>query len=168
MLRRPTRDHGYTLLELIVVLFIIGLISSVILLRTGTVRFERKTSVYAQQLESFLQICQQQALLQPAIIGILFSTDKYGAYIFEEGTQARWVALAAKDNFWRPREIPSDIALRLTASVAVHAGVISPQIVIQPSGNLTPFSIDIGYVNEPPRYRISGNDAGEIILQDLK
>jgi general secretion pathway protein H len=168
LLRRSTRDHGFTLLELIVVIFIIGLVSSVILLRTGAVRFERKTSVYAQQLESFLQVCQQQALLQPAVIGILFTKDKYGAYYFEEGKQSRWVALAGKDNFWRAREIPTDIALRITASVAFHAGVITPQIVIQPSGDLTPFTINIGYANEAPRYRLSGNDAGEIFLQDLK
>ena len=168
MLRRPTRDRGYTLLELIVVIFIIGLISGVILLRTGAMRFERKASVYAQQLESFLQVCQQQAILQPAVIGILFSADKYGAYYFQEGKQAQWIALAGKDNFWRAREIPNDIALSITASVAFHAGVITPQIVIQPSGDLTPFSIDIGFAKEAPRYRLSGNNAGEIFLQDLK
>ncbi len=168
MLSRPKRDQGYTLLELVVVVFIVGLISAVILLRSGTVRFERKPALYAQQLQSFLQVCQQQAILQPAVIGILFSADKFGAYIFQEGDQAKWVAMAGKDNFWKPRDIPQDLAVRITATVTFHAGVITPQIVIQPSGDLTPFSIDIGYTNEPLRYRVSGNAAGEIVLQDLK
>jgi len=168
LLRRSAPSAGFTLIELIIVIFIIGLVSGVILLRTGTMRFERKTSVYAEQLLSFLQVCQQQAILQPAVIGILFSTDKYGAYYFEDGPQAKWIAMAGKDSFWKARAIPSDIAVKITATVVFHAGVITPQIMIQPSGNLTPFTIDIGYANERSRYRIIGNEAGEIVLQDLK
>lgn len=168
MFYRKTRTQGYTLIELVVVIFIIGLITSVVLFQSGAIRFERKTALYAQQLESFIEVCQQQAILQPAVIGILFSADAYAAYYFEEGVQARWVALGNKDSFWKPRPIPRDISLTVNAPIVFHAGIISPQLVIQPSGDLTPFTIDVGYVDQAAHYRVNGNAAGEIFLEDLK
>jgi prepilin-type N-terminal cleavage/methylation domain-containing protein len=167
LLRWSKGQHGYTLLELVVVIFIIGLISAVILLRSGTVRFNRKVAVFAQQLQSFIQVCQQQAILQPALIGVMVQANNYQAYYFSQDQPPHWQALASRDSFWQPRQVPTDIVLRLSIAVPNNASGIAPQIVIQPSGDFTPFTIDIGYVGEAARFRVQGNDVGEILLQEL-
>ncbi len=167
MLSWRTRHHGYTLIELIIVILIIGLITSVILLRMGTVRFERKVSIFADQVQSFIQVCQQQAILQPAVIGLVFQPDSFQAYYFTDTESPTWRSLAEKDSFWQPRLIPKDVFLHITASVPVTRDVITPQVVIQSNGDLTPFVIDLGYVGEPAHYRLTGSDAGDLTLQVL-
>lgn len=168
MLSRRTWAQGYTLIELIIVILIIGLITTVMLLRMGTVRFERKVSVFADQLQSFVQICQSQATLQPAVIGILFKAESYEAYYFADGKPAQWQPLAEHDNFWQARPIPKDIFLQVSTSTPSIPGLITPQVVIQSSGDLSPFTIDIGYDGESARYRLIGSDAGELSIQVLK
>lgn len=171
MYRSPVRYAGYTLLELVIVIFIIGLVSAVILLRTGTVRFDRKVSVFAEQLSSFIQVCQQQAILQPAVIGVIIRPDHYEAYYFSENeslsqnAMSTWQSLGVQDSFWKIRGVPSDIALSVNSSAPLNISGLAPQIVVQPSGDFSAFSIDIGYVGEPARYRLIGNTAGEILLE---
>lgn len=168
MLSWRTRAQGYTLIELIIVILIIGLITTVMLLRMGAVRFERKLSVFADQLQSFVQICQSQATLQPALIGIYFKSDSYQAYYFVDGKPPHWQPLVEQDNFWQARPIPSDIFLHVSTSTPIIPGLITPQVVIQSNGGLTPFTIDLGYVDESAHYRLMGSDVGELSLQVLK
>lgn len=168
LLNGRTRHQGYTLLELVIVIFIIGLISAVILLRSGTVRFERKVSVFAQQLQAFIQVCQQQAILQPAVIAVYFDAHTYQAYYYSEGPPESWKALAGRDSFWQARQIPADIFLQINTTVPLVRMGLSPQIVIQPSGDIAPLTIDIGYNNEAAHYRLTANDVGEIQLQELQ
>lgn len=164
----PSRQAGYTLIELIIVVFIIGLASSMILLRSSSIHFERKVTAFAQQLTSFIQVCQQQAILQPAVIGVVVQSDAFQAYYFVDDEPPHWQALAARDSFWQVRTIPTDISLLFTASAPINVPGLAPQIIIQPSGDLVPFSIDIGYRDAPAHYRLIGNQAGEIYLQELK
>ncbi len=161
------RQRGFTLLEIIVVVTIIAIISSIIMLRAGTIRFHRKVMVFAEQLQSFIQVCQQQAILQPAVIGIIIQPTSYQAYYFSNEKQSQWKVLSERDSFWQSRLIPEDVFLQVSTSAPMSTTLISPQIVIQSNGNFTPFTIDVGYSGEPARYRIVGSDAGELSLQEL-
>jgi len=163
-----TRAQGYTLIELIIVILIIGLITTVMLFRMGTVRFERKVSVLADQLHSFVQICQTQATLQPAVIGIFFKADSYQAYYFADGKPPQWLPLAEHDNFWQARPVPNDVFLHVSTTTPIIPGLVTPQVIIQSNGEFSPFTIDIGYVAESAHYRLAGTDAGELSLQVLK
>jgi general secretion pathway protein H len=165
--RRLRRHEGFTLIELIIVIVIIGIISTVILLRTGTMRFERKVTVFAEQLQSFIQVCQQQAILQPAVIGVVILPNSYQAYYFSNDHQPRWRALAEHDSFWQARSVPSDVFLQVSSSAPMSGSVITPQVVIQSSGDFTPFTISVGFLGEPARSRLIGSDAGELSLQVL-
>lgn len=167
-LQRQNRQSGFTLIEIIVVITIIAIITSVIILRTGTLRFERKVTVFAEQLQSFIQVCQQQAILQPAVIGIVIQTDRYQAYYFSNERQPRWRPLAEHDSFWQSRPVPNDIFLQVTTTAPMSVSMITPQVVIQSSGDFTPFTIDVGYSGEAAHYRLVGSEAGELSLQVLR
>lgn len=167
-LQRQNRQTGFTLVEIIVVITIIAIITSFLILRTGTVRFERKVTVFAEQLQSFIQVCQQQAILQPAVIGIVIQTDAYQAYYFSNERELRWRPLAEHDSFWQSRSVPNDIFLRVTSSAPMNASMVTPKVVIQSSGDFTPFTIDVGYSGEAAHYRLVGSEAGELSLQVLK
>ncbi len=166
-MQQQFRQRGFTLVEIIVVITIIAIITTVILLRTGTIRFERKVTVFAEQMQSFIQVCQQQAILQSTVIGIFILPDRYQAYYFSNEKQAKWIPLAEKDSFWQSRMIPNDIYLQITTSAPMGIDQISPQVVIQSSGDFTPFTIDFGFTNEAAHYRLVGSEVGELSLQVL-
>jgi len=152
------RSRGFTLVEVIVVIFIIGLVTSIILIRTGGVRFQRNINLFAETFYSFLQVCQQQAILQPAVIGVMLQGETYQAYYWMNDA---WVPLARTDGFWAPRAIPNDIHLYIASNS-------NPQIVIDASGGMNAFELNISYNGESPSYRIISSAAGLLTLQEAK
>lgn len=152
------RLGGYTLVEVIVVIFIIGLVTSLILIRTGTIRFQRKINLFAETFFSFLQVCQQQAILQPAVIGVMLQDDTYQAYYWGDDA---WVPLVRTDGFWAPTIIPNDIHIDIASNS-------KPQIVIDASGGMNAFELTISYYGEPASFRILSSAAGLLTLQKVQ
>lgn len=152
------RQGGYTLVEIIVVIFIISLVTSLLLIRTGTLRFQRKIDLFAETFYSFLQVCQQQAILQPAVIGVILQEDTYQAYYWGEEA---WVPLVRTDHFWEARVIPNDIHLDIASNS-------KPQIIIDASGGMNAFELIISYYGEQPRFRLISSSAGLLTLQKVE
>lgn len=159
---RKHRQSGFTLIEVIVVIFIIGLVTTLILLRTSGVRSTRDIALFAETFYAFIQVCQQQAILQPAVIGVTIQGDTYQAFYWANDLQGEhWEPLAKRDSFWAARIIPRDIRLDMATNS-------SPQIVIDTTGGMNAFELNFSYVGETPRFRLISSTAGLLTLQGVK
>lgn len=167
--------RGYTLIEILIVLFIISIVTSVALLSIS--RNENKQlESFANELTQKVTLAEEQAMLQPHVLGLSLRGNSYqfASYEAEAGEEK---------NVWTPQEdailgkhkIPSDIEISVqmggvrTAALedevedeVDEAEKMNPQIVISTNGDITPFIIYVGKKGEKPRYAITGDADGSV------
>ncbi|GEM_PF-5934273 len=158
---------GFTLLELLVVIIIISIASTVIILNLGSSFLTTKRSeFFARQMMSLIKLARQQAIFGTEVIRITISNDEYSFFKLDYSLHyPAWQSMDINDPFWRPRSISSNIM------VSVHSETNpksenAPQIIIQPSGELTPFLINIHGTDSTKTYTIQGTQAGNIELKE--
>ncbi len=147
------RANGFTLLELLVVMTIIGLLAGAVILSTGAVREERDIEREALRLRSLIVLMREEALMQSREHAVLFGESGYRFYLYDY-QQERWVDPPG-DSLLAPYELPPSISLELRVEerdlaldpAAHRAGSGSasdeaapqPQVMILSSGEMTPF-----------------------------
>src|SRR5690606_2958963 len=83
------RSGGFTLLELLVVVTIIGLLAGAVLISTGTVRADRELEREARRLASLIELAREESIMQSREHAILFVPTGYRFYVFDYQT-GRW------------------------------------------------------------------------------
>jgi general secretion pathway protein H len=110
MLNLSKKINGFTLIEIVVVIVIIGVILSFATLSIGSGGLEQKLEQEAQRLASLLQLASQEAILQSKEMGVFFETDGYRFYVL---TSKKWQALTESDDIFRPRQLPFGLQIAL-------------------------------------------------------
>ena len=144
---------GFTLLELLVVMMIIGLLAGAVILSTGAVREERDIEREAMRLRSLIVLLREEALMQSREHAVLFGESGYRFYIYDY-QQERWVDPPG-DSLLAPYELAPTIGLELRVeerdlvlAPAAQSGADDdasvddapqPQVMILSSGETTPF-----------------------------
>jgi general secretion pathway protein H len=168
---------GFTLIEILVVIFIISIVTSVALL-TISRNENKKIDAFAIELAQLITLAEEQAMLQPQVLGLLVDDQTLQfKSMHQSGDKISWTVL--EDKLLGTREVPDDIALtlRLTAEKPKEADDEKtdddetvkqiPQIIISTNGDLTPFSLYIGKRGQNPRYLITGDEDGHLTSQPL-
>ncbi|MEO5341904.1 MAG: type II secretion system minor pseudopilin GspH [Gammaproteobacteria bacterium SHHR-1] len=139
----PSFAKGFTLLELMVSLFIVGILMGTLLLRIGD-SSEQRLEMEAKRLQALLQLASEEAVMTSRELGLELFTGAYG-FVLREGDA--WVRLE-QDSQLRQRELPPGIDLelelegepiRLLAQADPDRPL--PQILIDSSGELPLFCI---------------------------
>lgn len=161
---------GYTLLEILVVLVIISIVAGMAILTVGH-NDNKQLQAFTQQLAQTLTLAEEQALLQPATLGLELTAHSFRFYEYRQ-TQASpsWEPLA--DRELGLHEIPHDIEISLQIADKVLpleklAGK-APSLLISTNGTLTPFTILIGKKDKPPSYELIGHADGSVTSQVYK
>lgn len=156
---------GYTLLEVLVVLVIISVVASMAVLTIGH-NSNKELQAFTQTLTETLTLAEEQALLQPTMLGLSLTPQSFRFYEYRQtGTETSWKPLS--DPELGLHTIPSDIQLNL--QIAHTKQPLSPEtnktpsILISTNGTLTPFVILIGKKNQKPRYQVIGRADGSIV-----
>src|SRR5262245_4100630 len=126
--------RGYTLIELLIVIFIISIVTSVALLSVGHHQ-NRELAAVAKELMEAITLAEEQAMLQPAVIGIQFTARAYQFYRYQPAfdTQAaHWSLL--KDNVLSGRSLPAGMRLTVQTDAIADDHSSIPQIVISTNG----------------------------------
>lgn len=168
---------GFTLIEILVVIFIISIVTSVALLTIGR-NENKKIDAFASELTQLISLAEEQAMLQPQVLG--FSIDDQSLQfksMSQVGDKKNWSVL--QDKLLGTREIPEgiELALRVNGEKPKETGdepsseedTIKkiPQIIISTNGDLTPFTLYIGKRGQKPRYLITGDADGHLTRQSL-
>lgn len=158
---------GYTLIEILIVLFIISIITGVGLLSLKR-NDNKRLEAFTQQLTQLILLAQEQAILQPNVIGIVIEDSFFDFVQYQsqfDSPSKKWLPL--NDSLLNKHEIPSDIQVTLSNAHKNEMETKTPQIIISTSGDLTPFVMYVGKKELKARYMILGEADGYVHYQDL-
>lgn len=165
------KAKGYTLIEILIVIFIISIVSTVALLTIGHNQ-NRRLETLAKQLTQLLTLAEEQAMLQPAVLGLSIGESSFQFLSYQpdaEGKRMRWIVM--QDKSLQSRAIPDGVALTLQmadpASTEDESKRQSPQIIISTNGDITPFTLSIGKKGNAPRYVVKGEADGTVTSHEL-
>ncbi len=178
----PVKQTGFTLLELLTVVFVIGLISTFIV-----VNIERDSGklalLEAKRFASLLAHIQDESILQGAPMGIDIDLleNSYQFQIY----QSNW-KLIEEDNILRARSIPETLEIdfrALSKNKDAQGGISDqgndsdqgdnekqpddiPEIIVDPYGLTSPFSMT--FEAESRVYEVRSDHNQEILIAEKK
>ncbi|MET0093044.1 MAG: GspH/FimT family pseudopilin [Sedimenticola sp.] len=146
-------SKGFTLLELVVVVFLIALISSVTMLSIGDAGQGRQFENEIKRMELLLGLAAEEAIVRGESIGLSLSEVGYRYLLHEEG---QWIALADPSPF-RQHQLPPFMTLDLiVGGQNRHLSSLippDPQVVFHPTGEVTGCIV-----------RLIGKEAGTAVM----
>ena len=182
---RRTRapSGGFTLIEILVVVVIVGIVSAVVLLSANLIDDDRDVRQEARRLTSLIELAADEALLQGRDLGLEFVQGGY-RFVEYDPFLEQWFELAG-DELLRPRSLPDGLRFELFVEdrrvllAAEHTRLgggeetadrreadYAPHALIMSSGELSPFDLEIVRGNEPSDFAIEVTAAGEIAIDD--
>lgn len=138
------RARGFTLVELLVVLVILGCVVGVVTLSTGLASPERALRNEAERLAGLIGVVSEEAVLDNRDYGIRFEAQAYQV-LRHDPQQQRWQALGQDLHrlpAWAVLSVElEEGALHLADDEAQDD--LQPQLVLLSSGELSPFQLTL-------------------------
>lgn len=172
--------RGFTLLELLIVLVVIGIISSFAVLSTGLADRDKPLGKETQRLLALLRMASEESVQHGDELGMRIDGS---GYRFMRYDRDAWKPL--DDDLFRERELPPEISVKLElegrpivldnpdagdASETTKKDdkkPLAPQIVFLSSGEVSPFVLTLGEHDAPPLY-IKSDGNGDFSLNTLE
>lgn len=161
----PVRAAGFTLLELMVVMVLIGIIFSFAVLSMRGDDVAELMDREVRRLETLLMLANDEAIVRGEEYGVRFAEDGYEFMVLaQEGWQT------PEDGLLKAYTLPADIRVRLTLEEErpderekpqERDAEPSPQVLILSSGEMTPFTATFDSVLSDYRYRLTATLLGE-------
>jgi general secretion pathway protein H len=110
--QRPgTASHGFTLIEILVVLVVVGILYSVVVLSLGVIGDDRELQRETRRLGSLLELAGEEAELQGRDFGVEFMRQGY-RFVEYDPVFERWGEILG-DEVLRERQLAEDLELQL-------------------------------------------------------
>jgi general secretion pathway protein H len=181
VLRRRLRLAGFTLVEVMVVVLIIGIMLTFATLSVGDRAAGDTLDLEARRLEQLFRLASEEAELKGYEIGFRHTPTVY--QFVAVNAEGDWQALT--EGPLRPREIPPLLSLRLRvdgrpvppaqdippgapAQDSADDAGLEPQILFLSSGELTAFSLELGATGLADGRLLSGDLLGRLTLETLQ
>ena len=180
------KSQGFTLLELLVSIVIIGLILSMAVLSVGGGR-DDEVEEEARRLAALMELAGQEAILKTKELGLRFTPNGYQFMVWKKGDdekdgderEDRWQEYV--DGVLKARELPEELEFELfleglpvtlemedsDADEDKKKKKIKPHIILFSSGERSPFELTISVDNlsldgEDIRYHLEGKMLGTL------
>lgn len=158
--RKRRESAGFTMIEILVVLVVVGLLAALAIVNLGGSAQKREMENEIREIYLLMQTASEQAILNSQELGWMVEEGGYRFLLFDDET-ASWTKL--DERLFRPRRLPEWLTLtpllennmpRLTSDEEA----LRPDIVFFSSGETTPFELQ-GTIGRD-------TDAMHIILSD--
>lgn len=143
------RASGFTLLEVLVVLVIIGIVTAMAVVSTSVLGGDHEMDQEARRLQAVLAQAREESMLDGRDVGMRVDRQGYD-FLRYNGRTAAWEPVVG-DTLLRARELPGGLnaSLRLEArevelkprAAPTEEAPGQPQIVVMASGDVVPFEL---------------------------
>lgn len=177
---RSTLARGFTLLEVLMVVLVVGILSAIVLISLNPGGPERRLDDEAERLASLLSLASSEAVMQNREYGVRLEDDGYRFLCFDEGKQ-QWLECTG-DSLFKRHILPEGLEVRVlsasrvklpTTSVRAAApgednaadgsDILFPDILLLSSGEASPAEVEIRVTEEPSlRKPITINEIGRV------
>jgi general secretion pathway protein H len=169
----PGKKNGFTLIEIMVVIFIIGITISMVSLAVNNRPELAKNE--ADRLNALLKLAMEEAILNSSDLAVQFSADQY-FFEFLDNTN-KWQPIKEDPQF-RPRTITEGLKIKLfiegepidfqSSEFKDDPEAQPPRIYLLSSGEIIPFEILMkDSYQEDLQYSIIGEYPGNISMSEV-
>ena len=157
------RQHGFTLLEILVVVAVIAIMSGALVLSAASGGIERRLEDEATRLVRVLQVLCDQSVIEARFIGFGVGQGAYAGYeLLDKG----WLPVR-KAGPLAVHQLPNSLQLRLGDRDDPLDPVIpeKPRCVCAPTGELGALDLRLGLTDKNIAWRIALDDNGAPIAE---
>jgi general secretion pathway protein H len=174
--RGAHRSSGFTLLEVLVVIVIIGIITTMAMVSTRVLGGDHEMDQEAKRLVAVLTQARDDAMLEGRDVGLRIDARGYD-FLRYDGRVEQW-DLVSDDPLFRERTLPDGLeaSLRLESrqvrlpmrTPPTERQRAQPQVVVMASGDLVPFEVRLERAGTQEIRAIIGSADGklEILAND--
>jgi general secretion pathway protein H len=173
---RPACAHpagaGFTLIEILVVVAIVGLMSAVVLLSFSLTGRDRDLEKESDRLLALFTYVREQAELQTREYGVLFQDDGY-EFLTYDTRRAAWRSVF-EDDALSARKLPDGLGVKLTVEARpvvltrpADAKDKTPQVMIFSNGDLTSFAATMERDGGRRSVTVTQDNQGQVIEQAM-
>lgn len=160
----PRSVHqGFTLIEIIAVVFIIGIIVSFAMLSVADRAQDDRLENEARRLTELIRLASDEAVLLGIELGLRSNGKAYEFIVI--GENGAWVPYET-DGPLRPRKLPGGMELELATEEfeppPVKDDEIIPNLLFLSSGEMTPFRLLLTAEGTSRAFRINGTLTGKV------
>jgi general secretion pathway protein H len=169
---RGSSAAGFTLIEILVVVVIIGLIAAGMLLSVSLTGRDHDLERESDRLLALFTYAREQAELQTREYGVLFADDGY-EFVTYDARRDAWRSVS-EDDALAARKLPDGLGFKLTVEARpvvltrpADAPDKKPQVMIFSNGDLTSFTATLQRDNGVRSVTLAPDDKGEIVEQPM-
>lgn len=180
MLRSRHSQHGFTLLEILVVLVIIGVMIAMATLSFGVLGQDREVEEETRRIWAVINQAREEAELQAIDLAIFVGQTDYEFMRFDT-RRNEWTPVV-DDKLYAQRTLPEGLRFRLwmeNREIVLKPGLpdrskkdesqkFPPQLTVLSSGDVVPFEMQIERDGAPALWRMTSLADGDLRVERRK
>ena len=178
--RDRAAHRGFTLLELLVVLVIIGVMVAMVTLSTNVLGQDSQVEEETRRFWAVLRQAREEAELQSIDLAVFVGASEY-EFLRYDTRRNEWRQVA-DDSLYAPRPLPEGLRFRIWLEgreLVLKPGLPDrgkkdenqkwpPQLTVLSSGDIAPFELHIERDNKPALWRMTSLVDGDLRVEERR